>query len=109
MNKPVAFFCSCIAGVGLLILSRSTYCTIVYGHGDLEAGNFHRCVYTTEKDPETGTIRRDWDTRWDLVSSTEGSPLAEFLDMWFLGMGLVGLGVGLYVAEWSSETQHHGF
>jgi len=109
MNKPVALICSCIAGLGLLILFRSIYCTVVYGHGDFEAGNFHRCVYTTETNPKTGAVRRDWDTRWDLVSSTEGSPLAQTLDMWFLSIGLLILGAGIYVAEWSSRGQRHGF
>ncbi len=109
MNKPLAFVCACISGLGLLVLSRSIYCTVVYGHGDFEAGNFHRCVYSTERDPTTGTIRRDWDTRWDLVSSTDGSPLAQVLDMWILGFGLVVLGAGIYAAEWSSRGRQQGF
>jgi hypothetical protein len=109
MNKPLAFICLCIAGVGLLILSRSIYCTIVYGRGNFEAGNFHRCVYTTETDPENGAVRRTWVTRWDLVSSTEGSPLAEFLNMWLLGIAMVVLGPALYVADWSRQGQRHSF
>jgi hypothetical protein len=109
MNKPVAFLCSCIAGVGLLILSRSVYCTVVYGHGDLEAGNFHRCVYTTEKDQKTGVLRRDWDTRWDLVSSTEGSIVAQILDMWFVGIGFLVLGAGIYAVECSSRGRPQEF
>jgi hypothetical protein len=109
MNKPLAFVCACIAGLGLLVLLHSTYCTIVYGDGDLEAGNFHRCVYLTERDPSTGAIRRDWDTRWDLVSSTEGLPFAEVLDMWVLGFGLLVLGAGIYAAEWSSRRRQHSF
>jgi hypothetical protein len=106
MNKPVAFVCACVAGFGLLILSRSAYCTIVYGHGNLEAGNFHRCIYLSERDPKTGKIRRDWDTNWELVSSTDGSPAAQIVDMWVLGAVLVLVGVGVYAAEWAS--QDHG-
>ena len=109
MNKFVAFVCACIAGLGLLVLSRSIYCTIVYGHGDFEAGNFHRCVYSTERNLATGAIRRDWDTRWDLVSSTEGSPLVQVLDMWVLGFGLLVLGAGIYAAEWSGRGRQHSF
>ncbi len=109
MNKPVAFICACIAGLGLLILSRSAYCTIVYGHGDYEAGNFHRCVYSAERDPETGTVRRDWEPRWDLVSSTEGSLLAQFLDMWVLGFTLVVLGAGIYAVESASRGRRQSF
>jgi len=103
VNKPLAFVCVCIAGLGLVVLSRSVYCTVVYGHGDFEAGNFHRCVYSAERDPTTGAIRRDWDTRWDLVSSTEGAALAQVLDMWVVGFGLVVLGAGIYAAEQSSR------
>jgi hypothetical protein len=109
MNKPLAFVCACIAGLGLLVLSRSIFCTIVYGHGDFEAGNFHRCVYSRQRDATTGAIRRDWDTRWDLVSSTEGSPFAQVLDMWVLGFGLLVLGAGIYTAEWSSRGRQHSF
>ena len=53
MNKPAAFICACIAGLGLSVLSRSSYGTIVYGRGDFEAGNFHRCVSLTERDART--------------------------------------------------------
>ena len=109
MNKPLAFLCACIAGLGVLVLSRSIYCTIVYGHGDFEAGNFHRCVYSTERDAATGAIRREWDTRWDLVSSTEGSLFAQVLDMWVVGFGLIVLGAGIYAAEWSSRGRQHSF
>jgi len=109
MNKPVVFICACIAGVGLLVLSRATYCAIVYGHGDLEAGNFHRCVYSIERDPKTGAIRRDWDTRWDLVSSTDGSHLAQVLDMWVLGSGLLLLGAGICALEHSSRGRQCSF
>jgi len=109
MNKPLAFICSCIAGVGLLILSRSIYCTVVYGHGDPEAGNFHRCVYSSERDPVTRKVRRDWDTEWSLVSSTEGSPAAQVLDMWVVGIAFVIVEAGIYIVEWSSRDRQHRF
>ena len=99
MNKPVALICAAISVSGLLILCTCTYFALVYGHGDPEAGNFHRCVYTSERDPQTGLIRRDWDTRWELVSSTDGSALAATIDMWFLGLFLSVLGPGIYALE----------
>ncbi len=99
MQKPLKLFCACIGGLGLLILACSTYFTIVYGHGDFEAGNFHRCAYSVERDSNTGLVRRSYDTRWDLVSSTEGSALAGLLDMWFLGVALLALGIGIYFAD----------
>ena len=106
MNKPLAFVCSFIALPGLLILGCALYFCIRYGHGDLEAGNFHRCTYSVERDAATGHTHRSYDTRWDLVSSTEGSPLAEFLSMWAVGIGLPLVGVGLYLADsWSRRRQ----
>lgn len=97
MNKPLAIVCSLIALPGLVILCCASYFCIVYGHGDLEAGNFHRCTYLVERDVATGRTHRSYDTRWDLVSSTEGSPVAGFLNMWAVGLGLPVLAVSLYV------------
>lgn len=105
MNKPLLVACSCIAMTGLIILGLSVYFTVVYGSGNLEAGNFHRCVYHAERDPVTGAIHRSFDTRWDLVSSTEGSPLAEILDMWVLSIVTIIAGVGLYVADWATPRR----
>jgi hypothetical protein len=98
-NKPLALLCAAVAAAGLLILTTAGYHAIVYGHGNLEAGNFHRCVYSAERDPVTGSVHRDWDTRWDLVSGTESSMLAQGLDMWFLGIGLLVAGAGIYAAD----------
>jgi len=100
MNRSLAMICMCIAALGLLVLARSTYCTVIYGHGNMEAGNFHRCVYTAERDPKTGTILRDWDIRWEI---TESSQFAQIVDMWFLGIGLGVLGAGIYIGDWSSS------
>jgi hypothetical protein len=99
MNKPLAFVCACIAGAGLLVLACSTYFTIAYGHGDFEAGNFHRNTYSITLSQESGKNVRSYDARWDLVSGTEGSALAMYLNMWFVGIGLVVLGSGLFLAE----------
>jgi hypothetical protein len=65
----------------------------------LEAGNFHRCTYFIEKDPVTGRTYRTYDTRWELVSSTEGSLLAQSLNMWVLGVGLPATAALLYAAD----------
>jgi hypothetical protein len=105
MNKPLTFVCSFIALPGLLILGCAIYFCILYGHGDLEAGNFHRCTYSVERDAATGRIYRSYDTSWDLVSSTEGSPLAQFLSMWAVGIGLPLVGAGLYAADSGSRQR----
>ena len=107
MNKPLAFICSCIALPGVVILTCSTYFTIAYGHGDPEAGNFHRCSYSIERDLATGATRRSYDTRWDLVSSTEGSLLAQALSMWALGIGLPVVGAAIYVADSCTRGRAH--
>ena len=109
MNKPVALICAFMVGLGVLVLCSSIYFCVVYGQGDLEAGNFHRCQYSTEHDPETGATRRDWETRWDLVSSTEGSPLSGVLNMWALGLGLVVLGSGIHIVEGTRRRGQPGF
>ena len=107
MNKPLAFVCLLIAAPGLFILGCALYFCIRYGHGDLEAGNFHRCTYSVVRDVATGRTHRSYDTRWDSVSSTEGSPLAEFLSMWAVGVGLPLLGVGLYAADSQQRVTMH--
>src|SRR2546421_11940994 len=99
MNKPVAFLCACIALPGFIILGSSIYFTTVYGHGDLEAGNFHRCLYSVERDAVSGNTRRSYDTRWDLVSSTEGSQIAEVLSMLVVGIILLLVAGTIYVAD----------
>jgi len=99
MNKPLAFVCCFIAFPGLIILGCALYFCVAYGHGDLEAGNFHRCSYSVERDAVTGRTYRSYDTRWDLVSSTEGSPIAEFLNMWVLGIGLPVTAAALYAGD----------
>ena len=109
MNKPLALICAFIVGLGVLVLCSSMYFCILYGQGNLEAGNFLRCHYSTEQDPETGATRRDWETRWELVSSTEGSPLLEVLDMWAVGFGLVVLGSGIYIVEGAGRRGQPGF
>src|SRR3989442_12213509 len=96
MNRSLAFVCACIAGAGLLILSRSIYCTIVYGRGNMEAGNFHRCRYWAEQDLN-GKLTRDWDLLGESTESSE-APLY-WLDMWFFSIGLVKIGGGLFLAE----------
>jgi hypothetical protein len=105
MNKPVAFLCAGIAGIGLLILGRSTYLTIAYGHGNMEAGNFNRCWYSTTRDSLTGRDLREWD---EIGESTEFS-LGERFNMWFIGLGLVTLGSVVYVAERATRRPPHEF
>ena len=103
MNKPVAFICACIAGIGLVILARSTFLAVIYG--SMEAGNFNRCWYLTKRDPQTGKLMREWDT---LAESTE-DPLTRRLDMWFVGIAFVVVGTGIYVAERATGTRHARF
>jgi hypothetical protein len=105
MNKPVAFLCGCIAAMGLLILGRSTYLTLAYGRGNMEAGNFNRCWYSTSLDPQTGRLVREWD---EIGESTE-TPAAERLNMWFVGVCLVALGSVVFVAERASRPSLHEF
>jgi len=105
MNKPVAFICACIAGIGLLVLGRSTFLTIAYGHGNMEAGNFNRCSYSSTRDPQTGRVVREWDF---IGESTEDTTV-DRLDMWFVGFAFVVVGAGIYVAEWSSRGRRYGF
>jgi hypothetical protein len=99
MNRPVAFICACIAGIGLLSLGRSTFLTIAYGHGDMMAGNFNRCWYSAIRDPQTGQLMREWG---EVGESTEDTSV-DRLDMWFVGNALVALGVAIYAAEWASS------
>ncbi len=105
MNKPVAFICACIAGVGFLILGRSTFLTIAYGRGNMEAGNFNRCSYSATRHGQTGRLLREWD---EIGESTEDS-IAVRLNMWFVGITFVVVGAGIYVAEWASCRPPHEF
>ena len=105
MNKPVAFICACIAMVGVLIIGRSTFLTIAYGHGDMDAGNFNRCWYSAIRDAQTGRIVREWDVRGE---STEDG-LVDRLDMWAVGIAFVVVGAGVWVAEWATRRPRHEF
>ena len=105
MNRPLAFICLCIAAVGVLILGHCTFRTVVYGRGDMEAGNFHRCIYWTEQDAATGKVRRCWDTNWNMVSGTEASSLAQVLDMWFVGISFFVAGGAIYALAGESSRR----
>ena len=105
MNKPVAFICACIAGIGFLILGQSTFLTIAYGRGNMEAGNFNRCSYSTTRDAQTGRLVREWD---EIGESTE-TGIAERLNMWLVGLTFVVVGAGVYVAECASRRPRHEF
>ncbi len=105
MNKPVAFLCSCIAGIGLVILGRSIYLTITYGRGNMEAGNFNRCSYSTTRDSQTGSLVHEWDV---IGESTEDT-IVDRLDMWFVGVSFVVVGVGICVAERAFRRPRHEF
>ena len=102
MNTPLTIVCAGIAGIGLLILSVCLYCALAYGHGNFEAGNFHRCTYWSERDETTGRPVKRWDTNWELTESTEGSPLYR-IDMWFIGLGFVVVGAAIWVGERSTR------
>ena len=106
VNKPIAFVCACVVIVGVTILGRCTYLTVVFGQGDPEAGNWFRYHYLAERDPTTGKVRRDWvEKHW--VGSTEAPVWSHFLDMWFVGVGLVVIGAGVFVVEqWSRGKAH---
>ena len=84
MNKPLALGCASIAGIGFLILGACTYLTVVYGHGNFEAGNFNCHHYWIEQDPVTGKATRHWE---EIYESTDGPPLL-WLDTWFWGLDL---------------------
>ena len=106
VNKPIAFVCACVASLGLVVLSRCTYLTVVFGEGDPEAGNWFRYEYLTERDAATGKVRRDWvQKHW--VGSTEAPVWSHFLDTWFVGFGLLVIGAGIYIVEQSSRSNTH--
>ena len=97
MNKSVAFLRACVAGVGLLILGRSTFLTIAYGHGNPEAGNFNRCWYSYKVDRQHGKVVREWDV---LAESTEDSTVdrvARVFNMWLVGLTFVLSGAVCFV------------
>src|SRR3989442_14382184 len=102
MNRSLAFVCACIAGAGLLILSRSIYCTIVYGRGNMEAGNFHPCRDWCEQDLN-GKLTRNWGLLGESTETSE-APLY-WRDMWFFRIGLVTVRVGLCFAGWGSDRR----
>ena len=105
MNKPVGFICVCIAGLGMVILARSIFLTVVYGHGNMDAGNFNRCWYSTKRDPQTGQLVREWDVRGE---STEHSIVAR-LNMWAVSVTFVVAGAGICVGEWATRRPRHEF
>jgi hypothetical protein len=105
MNKPVTFICACITGLGMVILARSTFLTVVYGHGNMEAGNFNRCWYSATRDPQTGQLVREWDVGGE---STEHS-IVDRLNMWAVGVAFVAAGAAIYVGEWASRRPRHEF
>lgn len=102
MNKPVAFICACIAGLGLLILGRGVFLAVAYGRGNLAAADFNRCWYSSSRNATTGEIVRDWG---EIGESTEDG-LIQRLDMGCVGFGLVILGGCLYAAESGTRRQH---
>ena len=77
------------------MLIRSTFLTVVYGHGDMNAGSFNRCWYSCSRDPQTGQLVRDW----DIVGESTEDGMVDRLDMWFVGIAFVMAGAGIYVAE----------
>jgi len=105
MNKPVAFICAGVATVGLLILGQATFRTIAYGHGNMEAGNFNRCSYSSTHDPQTGRVVRDWEA---LGESTDDT-IIDRLDMWLVGLAFVLVGAGIHVSESSTRGRRYGF
>lgn len=104
MKKPITFICLGISGIGGLILSVWLYYVLTYGHGDFEAGNFHRCQYWSERDPASGKLVKRWERNWELTESTEGSPLFN-IDIWLVGIGFVVLGAAIWVADWACRTK----
>jgi hypothetical protein len=107
MNKPLAIICSVIAGFGVFLLGHCAYLTVAYGQGNPEAGNFHRGIYWSSRDPVTGTIRKDWDRDWNKIGTPEEPAWADLVDMWVVGIGLVVLGMGIYVVERSTGSREH--
>jgi hypothetical protein len=55
----------------------------------------------------TGTIRRDWDRDWNKVATPEEPEWSGLVDMWVVGVGLVVLGLGIYVVERSTGNREH--
>ena len=106
MKKPVVLLCAGIAAVGLLILIPSTYYAVSYGSGNLEAGNFHRCRYWTERDETTGKMVKRWETNWALTESTESSTLAH-VETWLVGIVLVVLRGAIWVGEHYYRPKGH--
>ncbi len=104
MNKSISFVCGGIALTGVLVLIAYLYYALAYGHGDFEAGNFHRCQYWSERDLASGRLVKRWERKWELTESTEGSPIFN-IDIWLVGFGFVILGASIWLADWASRTK----
>ena len=99
MNRPLGFVCACISGIGLLILAYSIYGTVMYGHGNMEAGNCTQYDYVT-----MGDGRRDFVE----PPTGERHPLIMSINTWMAG-GIIGLiGVGLFLWD-ASENKNRPF
>ncbi|MEI7730671.1 MAG: hypothetical protein WCO56_13940 [Verrucomicrobiota bacterium] len=98
MNKPITMICCGIATFGLLVLGFCIFYTVIYGHGDMEAGNFHRCRYWMEHNATTGRLERNWESSAGSTTPDEFQ-LEQAVDTWTVGLGLIVLGAAIYVAE----------
>lgn len=105
MNKPVALICACITGLGLVILALSTFLTVVYGHGNMEAGNFNRCWYRSASDAQTGRLVREW----DIVGESMEDGIEDRLNMWAVGVAFVVTGAGIHVGERATRRPQFEF
>jgi len=105
VKKPIAFICGCLTVVGLSVVGLCAYCAWAYGSGTYEAGNFHRCVYWTERDKATGALTKHWDWNYDVLS--EEQELGIKLDMWIIGCCIVLAGPILYVLESSTRDKRY--
>jgi hypothetical protein len=60
VNKPIAIICGAMAVTALWILGAFLYYGMVYGNGNLEAGNYHRNRYWSDTNFVTGRIEKHW-------------------------------------------------
>ena len=100
MNNMLKKFCASLASLGVLVLGISLYFSLVYGHGEMEAGNFNHCHYWTDRDSFTGQLRHHWEKH--MTHFGRGiAAIVENLDMWTVGGVLLAVGAGLCVGDWS--------